>query len=85
MIVKCNMTDCIYNSHGLCEAGTIELTDFRSGHHKYGHSMCQTFVHNDDKELAICGDCDTYEVCPLIGHEDRQECEKIKAGRGEGK
>ncbi len=57
MIVKCNMTDCIYNSRRKCEAGTIELIDFRSGHHKYGHSICQTFVHSD-KELAICGECE---------------------------
>lgn len=91
MILKCNMTDCTYNTNNICGAEVVRLMDFRNVKNDYGHTLCDTFSKRQDKrtddehELAICGDCDQYETCPLIGHEARGECEKIKAGRGEGK
>lgn len=40
MIVKCNVTDCIYNDGDYCAAGTIEINEYNS---RDGINNCDTY------------------------------------------
>jgi hypothetical protein len=48
MIVKCDVTDCIYNESCKCEAGTIDITP--NTNMGIGHIECTTYVHNVDRK-----------------------------------